>query len=68
MNNSTITKHLMAESLKKQMEKTSFNKISIQNIVDGCGLTRQAFYYHFQDVYELLGLKVFRICIVSSFT
>lgn len=55
MSNSNLTKQLMAESLKKQMEKTPFNKISVQNIVDGCGLTRQSFYYHFQDVYELLG-------------
>jgi probable dihydroxyacetone kinase regulator len=55
MPSSHITKQLMAISLKQQMEKTPFNKISIQNIVDGCGLTRQAFYYHFQDVYELLG-------------
>lgn len=55
MPNSYITKQLLAESLKKQMEKTALNKISIQNIVDGCGLTRQAFYYHFQDIYELLG-------------
>ncbi|ADL50974.1 TetR/AcrR family transcriptional regulator C-terminal domain-containing protein [Clostridium cellulovorans] len=55
MSNSSHTKQLMAESLKKQMEKTPINKISIQNIVDGCGLTRQSFYYHFQDVYELLG-------------
>ncbi|WP_160671948.1 TetR/AcrR family transcriptional regulator C-terminal domain-containing protein [Clostridium sp. C8-1-8] len=55
MANSYMTKQLMAESLKKLMEKTPFNKISIQNIVDGCGVTRQAFYYHFQDVYQLLG-------------
>ena len=49
------TKQSLAESLKKQMREKPFNKISIQHIVDGCGLTRQAFYYHFQDAYELLG-------------
>jgi len=52
---SDVTKQLLAESLKKLMKKTPFNKISIHNIVDECGLTRQAFYYHFQDAYELLG-------------
>lgn len=52
---SDATKQLIAKSLKKQMKKVPFNKISIQNIVDGCGLTRQAFYYHFKDAYELLG-------------
>lgn len=55
MTNSYMTKQALAMSLKKHMEKAPFNKISIQNITDGCGLTRQAFYYHFQDIYELLG-------------
>ncbi len=49
------TKEALADSLKKQMVSTPFNKISIQNVTQGCGLTRQAFYYHFQDIYELLG-------------
>ena len=55
MPSSYITKNLLALSLKEIMGKKPLNKISIQNIVDLCGLTRQAFYYHFQDVYELLG-------------
>ncbi|MEN8906826.1 MAG: TetR/AcrR family transcriptional regulator C-terminal domain-containing protein [Clostridiales bacterium] len=55
MPSSYITKRLMAMSLKQLMEKKPLNKISIQSIVGSCGLTRQAFYYHFKDVYELLG-------------
>lgn len=30
------------------------NKITIKDIVDDCGVNRQTFYYHFQDVYDLV--------------
>ena len=36
------------------MAKTAFNQISVKDIVDDCGLTRQAFYYHFKDKYDLM--------------
>lgn len=36
------------------MARTDFNKISVKDIADGCGLTRQAFYYHFKDKYDLM--------------
>lgn len=31
------------------------NKITVKQLVDDCGLNRQTFYYHFQDIYDLLG-------------
>jgi len=49
-----LTKKALAESLKKCMSVKPLNKISIREIVEGCGLNRQTFYYHFQDIYELL--------------
>lgn len=48
------TKRDMAESLKRLMAKKPLNKISIKEITDGCGLNRQAFYYHFTDIYDLV--------------
>ena len=51
---SEITKRLMAASLKKQMLSKPLNKITIRDIVDECGLNRQTFYYHFQDIIGLL--------------
>ena len=36
------------------MKIKPFDKIKIREIVDGCGLNRQTFYYHFDDVYDLL--------------
>jgi len=54
MSDSNITKLALAVSLKGLMAKTAFSKISVSDIVDNCGLTRQAFYYHFKDKYDLM--------------
>lgn len=53
-----ITKKALAQSLKSCMYTKPLNKISIREIVEGCGLNRQTFYYHFQDIYELLGWMI----------
>lgn len=46
---------MLAASLKKLMGKTKLNKISVQDITEDAGLNRQTFYYHFHNVFELLG-------------
>ncbi|MCM3337513.1 dihydroxyacetone kinase transcriptional activator DhaS [Paenibacillus sp. MER TA 81-3] len=55
MSSSLITKKALATSLKEVMNHVPFNKITVKHIVDSCGLNRQTFYYHFQDIYDLLG-------------
>ncbi|WP_197997961.1 TetR/AcrR family transcriptional regulator [Paenibacillus sp. CFBP 13594] len=52
---SHLTKHALAHSLKSLMEHTPLNKITVKHLVDHCGVNRQTFYYHFQDIYALLG-------------
>lgn len=54
MSDSLITKKAIASGIKELTQKKSFNKISIRDITDQCGLNRQTFYYHFQDKYELI--------------
>jgi len=54
MSDSNITKQALAKSLKELMAQKSFQKISIGDVVEHCGLTRQAFYYHFKDKYDLM--------------
>ena len=54
MPDSNITKQLLADSLKKLMAEKAFNKIRVDDIVRSYGLTRQAFYYHFKDKYDLM--------------
>ena len=54
MSDSNITKLALANSLKALMAKRPFEKISVGDIVEHCQLTRQTFYYHFQDKYDLM--------------
>ncbi len=48
------TKLMLAESLRNLMQKKPLDKIKIHEIVDACGVNRQTFYYHFQDIYALV--------------
>lgn len=51
---SQYTKQLLADSLKSLLQKKSFSKISVSEIVNDCQLNRKTFYYHFTDIYDLL--------------
>lgn len=51
---SNNTKHALAAALKTLMAQKPFEKITINEITELCGMRRQNFYYHFLDVYELL--------------
>ena len=51
---SKFTKHALGESLKKLLIKKPLNKITVTEIVEGCGVNRMTFYYHFRDIYDLL--------------
>ncbi|MGH4139231.1 TetR/AcrR family transcriptional regulator C-terminal domain-containing protein [Clostridium sp.] len=51
---SEMTKNLLTDSLKNLMHAKPLNKITVQQLVDGCKLNRRTFYYHFQDIYDLL--------------
>lgn len=48
------TKYRIAESLKKFMEKKPFDKITVKEVIEDCDITRPTFYYHFEDMYDLL--------------
>ncbi len=54
MSDSQITKKALAESMKRLMEVSPMKKISISDIVEGCDMKRQSFYYHFKDKYDLV--------------
>ena len=51
---SEITKKALAETLKKLLSKNKLNKITIKEITEDCGVNRQTFYYHFQDIRDLV--------------
>lgn len=50
-----MTKKALASSLKKLMEDSALDKISIREITEDCGVNRKTFYYHFENIYDLVG-------------
>jgi len=54
MSDSLITKKAIAAGLKELTKKKSFDKITVADITEACGLNRQTFYYHFQDKFDLV--------------
>ena len=54
MRRSEKTKQQLANHLKKLMETKSLEKISVQEVTERAELNRQTFYYHFDDIYDLL--------------
>lgn len=51
---SSITKKALENSLKNMLLKKPLDKITIRDLTDDCGISRMAFYYHFQDIYDLV--------------
>ena len=51
---SSSTKEALAAALKQMMTVKPMDKITIKDLVEICGVNRQTFYYHFDDVYDLL--------------
>ena len=46
---------LMIASTFAQMAKTRhIDKITVKDLVEQCGISRQAFYYHFQDILDVM--------------
>ena len=54
MPNTSITKEALASALKALLANQPLSKISIKDITDYCCISRNTFYYHFQDKYELI--------------
>ncbi|MCR2824475.1 TetR/AcrR family transcriptional regulator [Microbacterium sp. zg.Y909] len=43
-------RHALAAALKGRLRTEPLDKVTVTELTRDCGLTRQAFYYHFQDV------------------
>ena len=48
------TKQALANALRQMMTIKPIDKITVKDLVEICGVNRQTFYYHFDDVYDLL--------------
>lgn len=54
MANNRITKETFARAIKELLQEKPLSKISVKDITEQCELSRNAFYYHFKDKYELI--------------
>lgn len=50
---SQFTKNAIIASFYKLLEQKSFEKITVKDIVEDCGINRKTFYYYFADIYDL---------------
>ena len=51
---SVLTKKALLIAFGELLEEKPFNKITITDITAKCGLNRMTFYYHFDNIYELM--------------
>ncbi len=47
-------KRIFADALIAMLNEKSLSAITITDIVNQCGVSRQSFYYYFNDIYDLL--------------
>lgn len=48
------TKRKIADCVKQLMRRKEIRKITIHDIMDATHMSRQSFYYHFKDIYDVL--------------
>ena len=48
------TETMLCVAFMELLKKCPFSKITIQKLAGQCGVNRQTFYYHFQDIPSLL--------------
>ena len=49
------TKQKIARALRQLMCERPLSKITVQDLMERAQMKRQSFYYHFQDIYDVLG-------------
>ncbi|WMJ83480.1 dihydroxyacetone kinase transcriptional activator DhaS [Oscillospiraceae bacterium LTW-04] len=54
MSNARFTKLMIAKGLKQLLEATPFAEVSVSNIAKQCKISRNTFYYHFKDKYDVI--------------
>lgn len=47
-------KEIIADAAKKLVIEKKIKRLTVKDIVNECGITRQTFYYHFEDIPDLI--------------
>lgn len=51
-----FTEQAIIATFIEMLNERPLNKITVSDISDACGISRNTFYYHFHDVYELVDM------------
>ncbi len=49
-----ITKNAIETAFLKLLKERNFEKVMVKDIVEECGLTRNTFYYYYEDTYNII--------------
>lgn len=47
-------KHIIASAFVDMTKEKGIDKITVKSLIDACNISRQTFYYHFQDIMEVI--------------
>ena len=47
-------KAIIAQAFKELAQQKSIDKITVKSLIEACGISRQTFYYHFQDIMDVI--------------
>lgn len=47
-------KSKIADTLNELLQHKTLDKITVKELVDACNISRQSFYYHFQDIMDVI--------------
>ena len=54
-------KDTIADAFILLAKQKSIDKITVKDLVDHCGISRQSFYYHFQDILDVIEWHTLRV-------
>ena len=54
-------KGTIAMNFLEMAKKKDIDKITVKELAENCNISRQSFYYHFQDIYGVLEWTINRI-------
>ena len=50
----SFTKKAIVQTFLKLLDDRPLNQITVKDIVEACGINRNSFYYHFEDLPSLM--------------
>jgi len=51
---SNLTEKAIIYTLNEMLKRRTIDKITVKDLTEECGISRNTFYYHFHDIYEVL--------------